>query len=87
MDFERILQIGNQARQGEKLSADDQTFVREAVPTELAAYPRIAYPSRIRHPSGAIIRGAVVRTFVKGAMVLGARRTLGPKYYATRLIA
>lgn len=82
MDFERILQIGDQARRGEKLSANDHTFVREVVPTALATYPQIAYPSRIRHQSGAIISGAVVRTFVKCAMVLAARRTLGPKYYA-----
>lgn len=83
MNFERILEIGDRARFAGKLSPDDQVFVREAIPLELGMFPQITCPSRMRHPSGVLISGAVVRTFIKCAMVLGARRVLGPKYYAS----
>lgn len=79
---ERILQVGDLARSGVRLNPADWAFVRDEVPEALAAFPRIEYPERIRHPAGFLLSGAVVRTHLKAAMVLGARRALGVRYDA-----
>lgn len=81
MDYERILRIGDLARFRVKLSPDDQEFIRDRVPLEMQALPGASYPRRIRHPAGFTISGAVVRTFVKCALVLSAQRVLGRQYY------
>lgn len=82
MIFEKILEIGDRARWRARLPADDRLFLREEIPREMAAFPSIIYPPRMRHPGGFTISGAVVRTFVKAALVLGARRAFGRRFDA-----
>lgn len=83
MDYDLLWKISDRARSREKLTATDARFVREVLPHELAAFPRIAFPSRVRHPAGFSISGAPVRTFLHCALLLSARRVLGPRYGGT----
>ena len=81
MDYERLLKIGDQCRFPIRLSSQDKVFICETVPEELHTFPNFKYPSHLKHPGGFTISGAVVRSFIKCALVLAGRRALGVQYY------
>lgn len=80
MNFDLLFEISEKARNREKLSAGEKRFITVTVPDELAEFPRIGFPPKVRHPAGFTISGAVVRTFAKCALITAARATLGPRY-------
>jgi len=81
MDYDRLLKIGEQSRSHGRLTSDEKHFVIDVVPQEFAAFPRIAFPARVRHPAGFSIAGAPVGTLLRSVLVLAAQRALGPRYY------
>jgi len=81
MDYDRLWIVGEQVRHGRKLSAEEKDFISEMVPRELATFPRVGFPRRIRHPAGFSLAGAPVRTLTQCVLVLSAQRVLGPRYY------
>jgi hypothetical protein len=82
MDYDRLWIVGEQVRHGGRLSAEEKDFISEVVPRELARFPRIGFPRRIRHPAGFSLSGAPVGTLLRCVLVLSAQRVLGPRYYA-----
>lgn len=82
MDYDRLWQIGEQVRRRAPLTSDDCRFIEETAPRELAAFPMVSYPARVRHPAGFSLSGAPVRTLTRSVLLLSARRVLGPRYEA-----
>jgi hypothetical protein len=82
MNYEQLWDIGEQARHGAQLTPGEKSFIVEVVPRELAKFPNVPVPSRVRHPAGFSLSGAPVRTLTRCVLVLSARRVLGPNYDA-----
>lgn len=82
MNLELLFRLADKARTRGRFTPEEKRFIKVTVPAELAAFPRIEWPKRARHPAGFTINGAVVRTFAKCALVLTAHRALGSRYGA-----
>lgn len=80
MDYELLWNVSDRARRGERLAIADVKFIRDEVPRDLSAFPRLTPPKKFKHPAGFSLSGAPVHSFLRCALVLGARRALGPKY-------
>jgi hypothetical protein len=80
MDYDRLWKISDKARYGARLTSEENRFVVETVPGELAEFPKNPFPARVRHPAGFSVSGAPVRTLVRCALVLSAQRVLGRRY-------
>ena len=82
MDYNRLWHIGERVRDGIGLTPAEKRFIREGVPAELATFPDVNLPSRIRHPAGFSISGAPVGSFLRATLLLAAQRVLGARYSA-----
>ena len=82
MNYDRLWEISEKATKRRALTADERKFVAEVIPRELAAFPRLKLPARVKHPAGFGVSGAVVGTFVRCALVLSAQKALGRRYSA-----
>ena len=80
MDFNRLFEIADRSRARDALTSKDKAFVRKVAPKDLASFPRLALPARVRHPAGFTVTGASVGTFVRSALLLGGQRSLGRRY-------
>jgi hypothetical protein len=80
LDYHRLFVIADRARSQGRLSAADRDFVVEALPADLAPFPRVKLPAAVRHPAGFAIRGAPVGTFLRSALLLSGRKVLGNRY-------
>lgn len=80
MDYGRLFAIADRARAGRRLSSDDAAFIRNEVPEELEAFPRMKLPKAVRHPGGFPLSGAPVGTFVRSALLLAGQKVLGRSY-------
>jgi hypothetical protein len=80
MNLELLFRISDKVRARARLTPEEKRFVAVTLPAELAAFPRVEWPGRVSHPAGFTIRGAVVRTFAKCALVVAARGALGARF-------
>ena len=80
MDFTRLTEIAERARTARALPREDVKFVREVLPEELAAFPRLKLPKTARHAAGFSISGAPVGTFTRCALLVAARKALGDRF-------
>jgi len=80
MDFDTLWRVAEDARSGRRLSPADTAFVRDVVPMELKAFPRLNLPGTIRHPAGFSISGAPVGTFLRSALLIAGQAALGERY-------
>jgi hypothetical protein len=80
IQINQLFEIADKARARKTLTAAETSFVRNAVPDELQAFPRLALPASVRHPAGFTATGASVGTFVRAALLLAAQRVLGKRY-------
>jgi len=80
MDYNCLWRIGERVRGRLRLTPDELRFVGEVVPEELASFPRVALPPRIKHPAGFAVSGAAVGTFLRAILILTAQRALGTRY-------
>src|SRR5215831_16825664 len=80
MNFDKLFTVAESARTARRLSSEDIAYVREVVPEELESFPRLNLPKAIRHPAGFSIAGAPVGTFLRSALLLAGRKTLGNRY-------
>lgn len=80
MDYSLLFEIADRSRGRERLAPADAEFIRDVVPRELASFPHIPLPKKVRHPAGFSLSGAPVHTFTWSALILSASRVLGPRY-------
>jgi hypothetical protein len=80
MDYERLISLGDAARSRRKFAGDDVAFLRDAVPAELKAFPRVKLPKSVKHPAGFSISGAPVGTFLRSALLLAGQKAFGRRY-------
>ena len=80
MDFNILWQVADRARSQRRLDSADTAFVRDTVPVELEAFPRLTLPKTIRHPAGFSISGAPVGTFLRSALLIAGQKVLGNRY-------
>jgi len=80
MDLDRLLTVAEHARTGQRLPAQDISFVREIAPRELESFPNLDLPERIRHPAGFSISGAPVGTFLRSTLLLAGQKALGKRF-------
>ncbi len=80
MDFDTLWAVADRARARQRLPAEDLAFLRDVVPRELASFPHLELPKTIRHPAGFAVSGAPVGTFLRSALLLGARKALGERF-------
>ena len=84
MDYDRLWAVADLARDRRSLTPDDDRFIREDIPRELAEFPRIKPPSSMKHPAGFSISGRPVGTFLRSALLLAGRKALGSRYDGNR---
>ena len=77
MDLDTLWAVADRARAKPRLSPKDVSFVRDVVPRQLDAFPRVTFPARIRHPAGFSISGASVGTFLRAALLIAGQKALG----------
>jgi hypothetical protein len=75
MDYERPLAAADRARSRGPPSRADRAFVRDEVPEELAAFPRIKASTKLAHPAGFHVSGAPVRTPARASLNRSASRS------------
>ncbi len=80
MDLDTLWLVADRARSQRRLRGPDAAFVRDVVPEELAAFPRLSLPKVIRHPAGFSVSGAPVGTFLRSALLVAGQKALGPRY-------
>jgi hypothetical protein len=80
MDFERLWTVTERVQAKQRLSPEDNEFVREVVPRELESFPNLSLPKAIRHPAGFTISGAPVGTFLRSALLLAGQKALGSRF-------
>ena len=80
VDFDTLWRVADRARLRGGLSEEDVAFVRDVVPVELEAFPRLKLPKAIRHPAGFSIAGAPVGTFLRSALLIAGQTALGNRY-------
>lgn len=80
MDFDLLWRVADRARSQRRLPSADVAFVRDVVPVELESFPLLSLPKTIQHPAGFSISGAPVGTFLRSALLIAGRKTLGNRY-------
>jgi hypothetical protein len=80
MDFDLLWAVADRAREQRRLAPEDVAFVRDIVPDQLDAYPKIKLPTSIRHPAGFRVAGASVRTFARSAFLVAGQKALGGRF-------
>jgi len=80
VDLNTLWRVAESARSERRLSPADTAFVRDVVPMELEAFPRLNLPKTIRHPTGFSISGAPVGTFLRSALLIAGQAALGDRY-------
>jgi hypothetical protein len=80
MNIDRLWAIADRARARERLAAEELALVREVMPRELAAFPKVDWPGSIRHPAGFRVSGAPVGTFARSALLIAGRKALGDRF-------
>lgn len=80
MDYERLFTLADAGRARRKISGGDVAFLRDDLPKELAAFPRVKLPKSVKHPAGFSISGAPVGTFMRSALLLAGRKAFGSRY-------
>ncbi len=80
MDFDTLWVVADRARARSALAPRDLSFVRDVVPHQLDAFPRLELPTRIRHPAGFSISGASVGTFLRSALLIAGQKALGKRF-------
>src|SRR5262249_42664596 len=79
MDLDALWLAADRARARSHLTTADVSFVRRLAPRQLAAFPRVKFPSSVRHP-GFSISGAPVGTFVRSALLVAGQKALGRRF-------
>jgi hypothetical protein len=77
MDFDTLWGVADRARARSRLAPKDISFVRDVVPDELDAFPKLKLPATVRHPAGFSISGASVGTFLRSALLVAGQKALG----------
>ena len=77
LDLDTLWAVAERARSRSSLARQDISFVRDVVPDQLEAFPRLTLPARIRHPAGFSISGASVGTLLRGALLVAGQKALG----------
>ena len=80
MDFDMLWVVADRARTKPRLAPDDVAFVRDVVPAQLDAFPKLKLPTSIRHPAGFSISGASVGTFLRSALLVAGQKALGRRF-------
>src|SRR5690348_415398 len=80
MDYAKLFETAEHARGRGRLSPDEIRFLRQTVPDELDAFPRVKVPKTIQHPAGFSVSGAPVGTFLRSALLLAGQKALGRRY-------
>ena len=80
MDLDTLWGVADRARAKPRLVPKDVAFVRDVVPDQLAAFPRLRLPKSIRHPAGFTITGASVGTFLRSALLIAGQKALGRRF-------
>lgn len=80
MTLDQLWELADRARNRMRLSEEDIDFVRNTLPVELAGFPKLDLPKRIRHPAGFSVSGAPVGTFLSSALLLAGQRALGRRF-------
>ena len=80
MDYDRLWAVADRVRARRQLQRDEAAFVRDTVPADLEAFPRLNLPKTIRHPAGFSVSGAPVGTFLRSALLLSAQKVFGKRY-------
>ena len=80
MQLDTLWRVADEARRKSKLAPEDVSFVRNVLPRQLEAFPKVKLPSTSRHPAGFTISGASVGTFVRGALLTSGQKALGKRY-------
>jgi hypothetical protein len=80
MDLDTLWIVAERARRKPPLAAGDVSFVRDAAPDQLDAFPRLKLPASIRHPAGFSISGASVGTFLRSALLIAGQKALGRRF-------
>lgn len=80
MDYDRLWAVADRARTSARLTKDENAFVAETLPEELADFPDVAPPGTIRHPGGFSVAGRPVGTFMRSALLLAGAKALGRQF-------
>jgi len=80
MDFDTLWAVAERARSRSRLLPGDVRFVREVAPAQLASFPKLKLPAKIRHAAGFSISGAPVGTFVRSALLVSGQKVLGRRF-------
>ena len=80
MDFDTLWVVADRARARSRLAPQDLSFVRDVVPHQLDAFPRLELPTSIRHPAGFSVSGASVGTFLRSALLIAGQKALGKRF-------
>jgi hypothetical protein len=80
MDLDTLWAVADRARARPRLVTADVAFVRNVLPEQFAAFPKLKLPASIRHPAGFSISGASVGTFVRSALLLAGQKALGRRF-------
>ena len=80
MNLDTLWAVADRARERPRLAPADVSFVRDVVPDQLDAFPRLPLPASIRHPAGFLISGASVGTFLRSALLIAGQKALGRRF-------
>jgi hypothetical protein len=80
MDHDRLFALAEAARHGRRFSRGDVAFLRDDIPAEWRAYPKVRFPRTIRHPGGFKVSGAPVGTFLRSALLIVGQKAFGRRY-------
>lgn len=80
MDLDRLWTVADKTRNKERLDENDKSFIQDVLPAELATFPHLELPNRVRHPAGFSIAGAPVGTLLKSALLLAGQQVLGRRF-------
>ena len=80
MDLDTLWVVADRARERSRLVPDDVAFIRDIAPEQLAAFPELRLPARIRHPAGFSVSGASVGTFLRSALLVAGQKALGRRF-------
>lgn len=80
MDFDNLWAVADRSRAKPRLVPADVSFIRDVVPDELDAFPRLRLPASIRHPAGFSVSGASVGTLLRSALLIAGQKALGRRF-------
>ncbi len=80
MDLDTLWIVADRAREKPRLAPKDVSFIRDVAPDQLDAFPKLKWPTSIRHPAGFSVSGASVGTFVRAALLVAGQKALGRRF-------